>query len=62
MKILLPSENIYCYETAFTLGRIRKPDDVFNGTTILCITLEPLAFHGREQIIIHECVCRVREC
>ena len=56
MKILLPSENIYCYEMVFTLRRFRKPGDVFNGTLILCITLQPLAFHVREQIIIYEFV------
>ena len=39
---------------AFTLRRFRKPVDVFNGAPILCITLQLLAFHVREQIIIHE--------
>ena len=39
---------------AFTLRRFRKPGDVFNGAPILCITLQFLAFHMREQIIIHE--------
>jgi hypothetical protein len=38
---------------AFTLRRFRKPGDVFNGAPILCITLQLLAFHVREQII-HE--------
>ena len=44
MKILLPLENTYCYEMAFTLRRFRKTGDVFNGAHIFgmsCAILTP---------------------
>jgi len=51
MKILLPSENMYCYEMAFTLRRFRKPGDVFNGAPILAFHVRYLLnylLHGAE--------------